>query len=220
MTVLLPFQKKSSELKVTSPRPGSAGTNFLDVRNETLRSWSKIRRIVEPVVLWVLWGFHPLDGLSFDISVELKERTLKKFKIVLDKKLAEVVESVQPKDSLIQKLNQDRAWTGSLHDIQFMYVMHACSCYIIFWHIFLCQNPYCSTSISIYLILPTFQLGQKPGPIRVGVRVWATAYRATCVGRENWFAAAACSNPHTGQGICMMWTHETYGHRWWRWRCG
>lgn len=36
-----------------------------------------------------------------------KERTLKKFKIVLDKKLAEVVESVQPKDSLIQKLNQD-----------------------------------------------------------------------------------------------------------------
>ena len=73
-----------------------------------------------------------MDGLSFDISVELKERTLKKFKIVLDKKLAEVVESVQPKDSLIQKLNQDRAWTGSLHDIQFMYVMHACSCYIIF----------------------------------------------------------------------------------------
>lgn len=36
-----------------------------------------------------------------------KERTLKKFKILLDKKLAEVVESVQPKDSLIQKLNQD-----------------------------------------------------------------------------------------------------------------
>ena len=70
-----------------------------------------------------------MDGLSFDIYVELKERTLKKFKIVLDKKLAEVVESVQPKDSLIQKLNQDRAWTGSLHDIQCMYVMHACSCY-------------------------------------------------------------------------------------------
>lgn len=55
-----------------------------------------------------------------DVYVELKERTLKKFKIVLDKKLAEVVESVQPKDSLIQKLNQDTGWTGSLHDIQFM----------------------------------------------------------------------------------------------------
>ena len=36
-----------------------------------------------------------------------KERTLKKFKLLLDKKLAEVVESVQPKDSLIEKLNQD-----------------------------------------------------------------------------------------------------------------
>lgn len=36
-----------------------------------------------------------------------KERTLKRFKLLLDKKLGEVVESVQPKDSLIQKLNQD-----------------------------------------------------------------------------------------------------------------
>lgn len=41
-----------------------------------------------------------------------QERTLKKFKILLDKKLAEVVESVQPKDSLIQKLNQDRDEQG------------------------------------------------------------------------------------------------------------
>ncbi|CAJ1429043.1 unnamed protein product [Effrenium voratum] len=36
-----------------------------------------------------------------------KERTLKRFKLLLDKKLAEVVESVQPKDQLIEKLNQD-----------------------------------------------------------------------------------------------------------------
>ena len=33
---------------------------------------------------------------------------MKRFKLLLDKKLGEVVESVQPKDSLIQKLNQDR----------------------------------------------------------------------------------------------------------------
>ena len=41
-------------------------------------------------------------------SVGCQERTLKKFKVLLDKKLQEVVESVQPKDSLIEKLNQDR----------------------------------------------------------------------------------------------------------------
>lgn len=96
-----------------------------------------------------------------------------------------------------------------------MHVMHACSCYRVLEQIFLCQNPYCSTRISIHLILPTFQFGcEKPGPIRVRVRVWATAYRATCVGREDWFAAAACSNPHTGGefGWCECMKPMTW---WW-----
>lgn len=112
-----------------------------------------------------------MDGLFLDVYVELKERTLKKFKIVLDKKLAEVVESVQPKDSLIQKLNQDTGfhWVAPRY---LMHVMHACSCYIVFGQIFLCQNQHSSTRISIHLILPTFQFGwEKPGPIRVRVRV-------------------------------------------------
>ena len=49
-----------------------------------------------------------VGGGEFPWSAQIvQERTLKKFKLLLDKKLAEVVESVQPKDSLIQKLNQD-----------------------------------------------------------------------------------------------------------------
>ena len=60
----------------------------------------------------------------------------------------------------------------------------------------------------------TFQFGcEKPGPIRVGVRVWATAYRATCVGREDWFAAAACGNPHTGGEF--GWCERMKPMTWW-----
>jgi len=42
-------------------------------------------------------------------SYKTKEKTLKKFKLVLDQRLAEVTESLQPKDHLIKQLNQDLA---------------------------------------------------------------------------------------------------------------
>mmetsp|Transcript_74009 Transcript_74009/g.130742 ORF Transcript_74009/g.130742 Transcript_74009/m.130742 type:complete len:1319 (-) Transcript_74009:59-4015(-) len=42
-------------------------------------------------------------------SYKMKEKTLKKFKLVLDQRLAEVTESLQPKDHLIKQLNQDLA---------------------------------------------------------------------------------------------------------------
>ena len=52
MTVLRPFQKKSSELKVTSPRPGSAGTNYVPFDVILMKHsgpGDNIRRMVEPV---------------------------------------------------------------------------------------------------------------------------------------------------------------------------
>jgi len=42
-------------------------------------------------------------------SYKTKEKTLKKFKLVLDQRLAEVTESLHPKDHLIKQLNQDLA---------------------------------------------------------------------------------------------------------------
>ncbi|CAE7781302.1 Cfap57 [Symbiodinium pilosum] len=47
------------------------------------------------------------DKLVSIESYKAKEKTLKKFKLLLDRKLAEVSTSLQPKDSLIKKLNQD-----------------------------------------------------------------------------------------------------------------
>ncbi|CAE7549687.1 Cfap57 [Symbiodinium natans] len=47
------------------------------------------------------------DKLTAIEGYKSKQKTLKKFKLLLDQKLAEVSTSLQPKDSLIKKLNQD-----------------------------------------------------------------------------------------------------------------